>query len=184
MKKICFFSGDITRSGGTERVAAMIANGLQQTGRYEIVFLSLVEKNKDTFFSLDSAVSRYALGKKWISPGPGYLKLLPKIRRFIRQQNIDIIVDIDIVLDILSIPACRGMKVKIVSWDHFNFDFEMSVFYRRMILKYSVKHTDVVITLTKENEEAYRRQLGRTENITTIYNPMEKIKEISDDSGR
>ena len=50
MKKICFFSGDITRSGGTERVAAMIANGLQQTGRYEIVFLSLVEKNKDTFF--------------------------------------------------------------------------------------------------------------------------------------
>ena len=58
MKKICFFSGDITRSGGTERVAAMIANGLQQTGRYEIVFLSLVEKNKDTFFSLDSAVSR------------------------------------------------------------------------------------------------------------------------------
>ena len=93
-------------------------------------------------------------------------------------------VDIDIVLDILSIPACRGMKVKIVSWDHFNFDFEMSVFYRRMILKYSVKHTDVVITLTKENEEAYRRQLGRTENITTIYNPMEKIKEIPDDSGR
>ena len=140
MKKICFFSGDITRSGGTERVAAMIANGLQQTGRYEIVFLSLVEKNKDTFFPLDSAVSRYALGKKWISPGPGYLKLLPKIRRFIRQQNIDIIVDIDIVLDILSIPACRGMKVKIVSWDHFNFDFEMSVFYRRMILKYSVYH--------------------------------------------
>lgn len=74
MKKICFFSGDITRSGGTERVAAMIANGLQQTGRYEIVFLSLVEKNKDTFFPLDSAVSRYALGEKWISPGPGYLK--------------------------------------------------------------------------------------------------------------
>ena len=28
MKKICFFSGDITRSGGTERVGTVIANEL------------------------------------------------------------------------------------------------------------------------------------------------------------
>ena len=29
-KKICFFSGDITRSGGTERVAVQLANGLME----------------------------------------------------------------------------------------------------------------------------------------------------------
>ena len=41
MKKICFFSGDITRNGGTERVSAMIANALAKQGFYEILFLSL-----------------------------------------------------------------------------------------------------------------------------------------------
>lgn len=28
MKNICFFSGDITRSGGTERVGSVVANEL------------------------------------------------------------------------------------------------------------------------------------------------------------
>ena len=35
-KKICFFSGDITRSGGTERVSAQIANELAKDGAWEI----------------------------------------------------------------------------------------------------------------------------------------------------
>ena len=33
MKKICFFSGDITRSGGTERVGTVIANELHKKGQ-------------------------------------------------------------------------------------------------------------------------------------------------------
>lgn len=43
-KKICFFSGDITRSGGTERVASMIANELVEREGFQIVFLSIVEQ--------------------------------------------------------------------------------------------------------------------------------------------
>ena len=31
MKNICFFSGDITRSGGTERVGSVVANELAKT---------------------------------------------------------------------------------------------------------------------------------------------------------
>ena len=43
-KKICFFSGDITRSGGTERVAIQLANALRKDHTYEICFLSLTEQ--------------------------------------------------------------------------------------------------------------------------------------------
>lgn len=38
------FSGDITRSEGTERVSTMIANGLAAQGKYRILFLSLTEQ--------------------------------------------------------------------------------------------------------------------------------------------
>ena len=115
LKKICFFSGDITRSGGTERVSAMIANELAKEGRYRIVFLSLTEQEEEPFFELHKKIRRYKLGKKWINAGPGYLKVIPLLRRFLKQMEIDVIIDIDIVLDILSIPAAKGLKTKVVS---------------------------------------------------------------------
>ncbi len=175
MKKICFFSGDITRSGGTERVATMIANELKKQGKYEVCFLSLCESKELPFFEIDKRIKRYKLGEEWIQAGPGYLPLIPKIRRFLKEQAIDIVIDIDIVLDILSIPAAYKLKTKVVSWEHFNYDFEVSVGYRKAILKFSVKHSDYVVTLTEKDKENYEQNLKRVKNIEAIYNPMEEI---------
>ena len=138
-KKICFFSGDITRSGGTERVAVQIANALREDERYDICFMSLTEQREKTFYPLHPEIERFRLGEKWINPGPGYLPLIGKLRKFLKDRQIDIIIDIDIVLDVLSLPASRRMKTKVVSWEHFTADFELSVLYRKIILKYSVR---------------------------------------------
>lgn len=171
-KKICFFSGDITRSGGTERVAVQLANALLEDGTYDICFVSLTEQQEKPFYPLKSEIKRYRLGEKWINPGPGYLPVIGKLRRFLKEQQIDIIVDIDIVLDVLSIPAARRLKTKVVSWEHFTTDFEFSVLYRKMILKYSVKRSDYVVVLTDGDLEEYRNRLGRKNAIRRIYNPV------------
>ena len=109
-KKICFFSGDITRSGGTERVSVQLANALQKEHIYDICFMSLTEQQKKPFYPLYPGIRRYRLGEKWINPGPGYLPKIGKLRKFLKEKQIDIIIDIDIVLDVLSIPASRGLK--------------------------------------------------------------------------
>ena len=170
MDKICFFSGDITRDGGTERASSMIANALARQGKYHILFLSLVEQASEPFFELEDRIERYSLGDKWINPGPGYLKLIPRLRRFIKKHEIDVIIDIDIVLDILSIPAARGLGTKIISWEHFNYNFESKSLYRRYILKYSVKRTDYIVTLTEGDKKMYMDHLNRRERISAIYN--------------
>ncbi|MCH5337564.1 MAG: glycosyltransferase family 4 protein [Acetatifactor sp.] len=175
MKKVCFFSGDITRIGGTERVSALIANALAKQGNYQILFLSLVEQEKDPFFVLEDGIERYALGTRWINPGPGYLKLIPRLRRFLKRHEIDVIIDIDIVLDVLSLPAARDLGTRIISWEHFNYEYEMESLYRRYILKYSVKRTDHIITLTEGDKRAYIEKLGRDNAISTIYNPMQEL---------
>ena len=177
LKKICFFSGDITRSGGTERVSAMIANELAKEGRYRIVFLSLTEQEEEPFFELHKKIRRYKLGKKWINAGPGYLKVIPLLRRFLKQMEIDVIIDIDIVLDILSIPAAKGLKTKVVSWEHFNYDYEMESLYRRYILKYSVKRSDYIVTLTEGDRQTYEKNTGRRDRILAVYNPMQEMTE-------
>lgn len=176
-KKICFFSGDITRSGGTERVSSCVANALAQDGAYEVCFLSLVEQRETPFFRVDPAIPRYRLGERWISPGPGYLPLIGKLRRFLKRQRIDVIVDIDIVLDVLALPAAKGLGTKVVSWEHFNAEYELSAGYRKWILRYSVRRSDQVVVLTKADLEAYRTRLGRCERICQIYNPVQRPKE-------
>lgn len=176
METVCFFSGDITRSGGTERVSAMIANALASQKKYRILFLSLTEQGDSLFYPLNDGIEHYALGDKWITPGPGYLKVIPKLRRFLKERQVDVIIDIDIVLDILSLLAVKGgLPTKVISWEHFNFQYENSVLYRRLIRNYSVKRTDYIITLTKRDEESYRNNLKRQERIKTIYNPVECV---------
>ena len=171
-KTICFFGGDVTRCGGTERTSTIIANLLHRQGLYRVIFLSLTEHNPMPFFPLDEGIIRYRLGDAWINPGPGYLKILPKLRRFFKSQDIDIVIDVDIVLDCLSVPAFVGLKTRVISWEHFNYQFEESVLYRRLILKCLVRRSDYVITLTEKDKEQYVRHLKRRERIQTIGNPI------------
>ena len=172
-KNICFFCGDITRCGGTEKVSAAIANMLHREGRHRVFFLSLTENAAEPFFPLESGIERRHLCKRWTNPGPGYIKVIPKLRRFLKEQDVDVIIDVDIVLDCLSIPAAKGLKTKVISWEHFNYQFEQSVLYRRLILSYSIKRSDYVVTLTEGDREQYERHLGRGERLRAIYNPME-----------
>lgn len=171
-KKICFFSGDITRSGGTERVAVQIANALQEENTYEICFISLTEQQEKPFYPLHPDIKRYRLGEKWINPGPGYIPMIGKLRKLLKDKQIDIIIDVDIVLDVLAIPAARLLRTKVVSWEHFTVDFELSVLYRKMILRYSVKRSDYVVVLTDGDLEEYKNRLGRKHAICRIYNPV------------
>lgn len=171
MKRICFFSGDITRGGGTERVAVLVANGLARQGKYEIIFLSLVEQQGEPFFPVSPGIRRYRLGEKWIQPGPGYLAVLPKLNRFLREQSVDVIVDIDIVLDILSLPVGRRNGVRVVSWGHFSYYFERESLYRRVILRLATRKADYCVTINEENRRCYGRYLRRHKAVRTIYNP-------------
>lgn len=175
--KWIFFSGDITRSGGTEKVATMIANALAAENKYDVVFLSLMQQSDKPFFALNDRIQRYALNTKWIRPGPGYLKVIPKLRRFLKQQEIDVIVDIDIVLDALALPAARRTGTKVVSWEHFNCAYEAESWYRWSILKYSVKRSDYIVTLTAKDKQAYGAQLGRTDRFSAIHSPMQEYAE-------
>ncbi len=172
-KTVCFFSGDITRSGGTERVAVRIANSLAKEGNYRICFASLTEQEPQPFYLIDERIPRRTFSGKWINPGPGYLKIIPKLRRFLRENRIDLLIDIDIVLDVLSIPAAKGLPVKVISWEHFNYFFEQKRLYRRGILHWSVRRSDYVVTLTQRDKENYGQYLGRTGRIRAIPNPVE-----------
>ena len=176
MQRICFFSGDVTRNGGTERVSITIANELAKEKKYHICFLSLVEQKDAPCYDIAPNIQRFSLGNKWLKPGPAYLPLIPKVKKFLTEQKIDVLIDIDVVLDVLSVPAAKGLKTKVISWEHSNLPYELGILYRRVIVKHFTKKTDKIVTLTKGDAEAFRAFFGQKDRVTNIYNPATEIQ--------
>ena len=174
MINICFFAGDITRSGGTERVAITVANGLSRIGKYKISFLSLVEQKKIPFYPISPEIKRFVLKKdrKWCAPGIGYVYFLPTLRQFLRKEDIDIVIDVDLVLDVLTFPASMRLDIRIISWEHFNLFFERSIGYRRVIVWFTVHFSDYIVTLTERDRQNYMSIAHRRKGIATIDNPI------------
>lgn len=189
-KKVCFFCGDITRSGGTERVTALITGQLAALNKYEIIFLSIVEQNETPFFELSDKIKRYVIDKRkqWIAPGPAYIPLAPRLRRFLNKEKIDIIVDIDTILDWLSIPASAFRNTIVIGWEHFNYHYawQSPVYqkFRRISAAFTARHADYIVTLTHQDEENYRKKLKRRGKIRTISNPIVSAEKQKEDGPR
>ena len=169
---VCFLSGDITRSGGTEKVACQIMNALCLN--YDIKVISLVEKENKTFYPLSERIRRISLFIKQPKGITQYFKIIWAIRKEIRKA--DILVDIDTILDIFSVPAIIGLKTKLVAWEHFNFGESMGNRLRIPFRKIFTRMADYVVTLTKEDQAEYQRQFSCKERIGQIYNPTGQIE--------
>lgn len=172
MKKICFFSGDITRSGGTERVSTVIANQLVRNKKFDMCFLSLWESNDKLFYVLNDKIKRYALFEK-VTSGKKIFTYVYRLRKFIKSNNIDVLIDIDGILDLYSIPALRGVKCKLISWEQFSFYVNPYVGYRKITRKWAAKKADAIVVLTEEDRKNYEREVNVKGILRRIYNPIE-----------
>ncbi|MFQ9516385.1 MAG: glycosyltransferase family 4 protein [Eubacterium sp.] len=171
-KNICFYSGDITNSGGTERVAIIIANELNKLEEYNVSVLSLVEKEKEPFFALDRTIPRYAIYDHVVRGITHIGGIINRTRKMIKKHNIDILIDIDGILEMYTIPAKRFTKVKIISWEHYNFYQHPVVPYRKYTRKMAARWADAIVTLTEEDKGYYTSNLNVRCPIQCIYNPV------------
>lgn len=177
MKKICFFSGDITRSGGTERVGTVIANELHKKGQFEISIVSLWEDKKKTFFHLEQGIKRDTLFSDHVS-GKKILTYVKAVKKYVESNRIDVLVDIDGILDLYSIPALKKTKCKLVSWEQFSYYISPFVSYRKYTRKMAAKKANAIVVLTESDKNNYLKELEISGEIRTIYNPVEKTPSI------
>ena len=179
MEKICFLSGDMSRSGGTERVLAIIANELcKKEDLFEIHILSTVNENMTSFFPLDKRIKQSRiLNDKALNFKKQYFKVVKGIRNYVKKNNIDVFIDVEVISSIFSIPATRFTSTKHIAWEHFNFYENNGSSLRALARKIDAKFSDYIITLTEEDKNNYLNNLKIIGKIDYIYNPME-IKEV------
>lgn len=177
MKKICFLIENLNHSGGTERVTSLIANALAKQN-YEVSIVSLADGSQP-FFQLESNIQTYSLYPQKISMKRNFLSAVWRIRRFVTQHKIDTLIVVDSISCVFTVPALAGLNIKHVCWEHFNFNVDLGVKFRRLGRAWAAKYCDIVVTLTKRDKQLWEKNLqGIRATLIPIANPSpyENIK--------
>ncbi len=171
MQKIMFFIGNMSESGGTERVLSLIADGLSDRG-FDVFIVSLWGGG-DTFFPMERDIRIYWAEKERATPG--ITGTLCYLIRILERERPDFLVDVDMILGCYSIfLKWRTPGMRWISWEHFNYyyHFRRNSFLRRIIRRLVVRHADVLVVLTDEDKGYYQKNLNLKCRIIRIYDPV------------
>lgn len=171
MKNICFFGGDF-RIGGANVVAVNLANELSK--RYN-VFLLATHDTDETAYGKDSIADNvtyhnFALKKERIVKMRQ--KTLPLMKRFIKENDIDVVFAVGYYPGFYIAPIIRyGGKCKFVYCEHESPSSMLADKKATLMRKINAKTFDVTVALTKRTEDAFVKIFkAKPKKVTTIYN--------------
>lgn len=170
--KIGFVIGNMSNTGGTERVLQRIANGLSKRG-YQIVVISMWGDNKPVF-KLDKKIIRYRLAKDYPKGVRANLKNIFSLYQIVKKEQITVLADVDLILTFYSLPVKLFIpKLRRISWEHFNYyyQFRKNNRIRRLAMWLSARFSDVLLVLSKEDKMYYKKNLKISGKLCQIYNP-------------
>lgn len=168
-RKICFFSGDITRCGGTEKISILLANALAAEPETEVCFLSWYEKAADPYFEMDPRVKRYRLFHFNLPFRFFYGFAAKKLKSFLQKNGITHLIDIDTILTNVSAPAVAGTGCKLIAWEHFHYHENLGCKLRDRGRKKAKKYADAIVVLTDDDQKQYL-ETPSSARIVTIPN--------------
>lgn len=169
IKHIYFIIGDISRCGGTEKMALFLASNLCEHG-YKVSILS-INGNGIPFFSHNQNIKFDVLYPRRKS---GYITFLCKrrLKKYLMEHTVDLIIDVDIILTLITTYAIEGTDIKHISWDHFNYEYNLSIASRKKSIIKNVNNADAIVVLTKNDFNYYINKFPNS-NFVHIWNPLE-----------
>ncbi|MBD5545140.1 MAG: glycosyltransferase family 4 protein [Lachnospiraceae bacterium] len=171
-EKLGFVIGNMSHSGGTERVLSILANGLAKRG-HRVVIISMWGE-KETVFPCADAIKRYRLSKEYPKGIKGNLKNVISLYQIVKKEGITLLIDVDLILTFYSLPLKIAMPgLKRISWEHFNYyyQFRKNNRIRRAAMRLAAAFSDVVLVLSKEDQKYYQDNLKICGRLCQIYNP-------------
>ena len=167
---ICFLEGDMSRKGGTERMTALLANELSDI--HDISIISLHMRDEKVFFDLNGKIKLIVLSKALNSTG--IIKQIWKIRKYLIHEKIDWVINVDIGMGLYGILSAKGMKTKVITWEHSNYYNNWNSKIFPYLRKMAAKHSDMLVVLTNQDKMNYLKNIKGIKKICVIANPVEK----------
>ena len=174
-KRICFIKPDITPSGGGERVAINLANELCKT--YDVHVVSICSSNGKPFYPINDEITYMALMEGTFRIRKMLLKGIRELRRYLRNNRIDIVFSVGVSANPFLIPATAGLKCKAIVCEHLNcLNSFQNDFGQRFCRYLGAKWGDKVIVLTKQDRDAYKEKYHlKRQKVSYIHNWIEEV---------
>jgi glycosyltransferase involved in cell wall biosynthesis len=167
---ICFFLGSVSGQGGTERVTTLIANGLAERG-YQVSLLSLWSGHEPAF-PVDDRIQLAEIFDQSHKFRWKYTTIVRRLRRFLKENQIDVLISADVILVFYAIPACARTEVRHIAWEHFNFLADLKKRHRKLARRLAARFADAVVLLTRQDLHLWKPHVHRQAKLIAIPNPV------------
>lgn len=165
--RICFLEGDMSRSGGTEKMTTWLANALSGTHNVHILSLRL---SGEVFFPLHEKVQHQVLPA--FSGKLDIFRQIRAIHRYIKENRIDWVINVDVGMGFYGILAARGTAARAVTWEHGNFYNNWGSRLFPYMRRFAARRSDALVVLTQRDRENYEKNIRGCAPVHVIHNPM------------
>lgn len=162
----------MSHNGGTERCTALIANELERRTDNNIFIVDISNKTDECYFDIDRNIEVIHLYSKNILNG------ILQLKKVIKTRHIDVIVNVEAMLGIYSVPAAMFTKTKNIIWEHGNF-YQKQCASIDKVRALEMKLCDYYITLTERDKNNFEKNFKGKCKLENIYNPIEIPEGVS-----
>jgi len=161
-------------SGGAERVLSTLANYWSDTNKWEIVILTV---SSNQFYTIDKKIKKICLEDKNIKKFKPFLSIY-NIRKYIKEENPDIIISFMTQVSIYTIVSSLGLKIPVVISERTPFDV-LKDNRKRVMRNILYPFADGMVLLSDRDYNNYKR----VKNKKVIFNPINitNLEEVSFD---
>jgi len=151
-------------------MTAWLANHLSHTDTVSVISLQM--EGAKSFFPLANAVRHEILPRS-----VGKLTIFRKniaLRKYLRENNIDVLINVDVGICIYGIPAAFGTKTRVITWEHGNYYNNWGSRWFPYFRRFAAKCSDAMVVLTEKDRENYRLHIPSKKPVYVIPNPAEQ----------
>ncbi|VVD71047.1 putative glycosyl transferase [Pandoraea eparura] len=169
-RTVCLFTGTLAAFAGAERATATLANALAARG-HRVHVLSLW--GHTPVFPLAPAVAHHAMFAERVAFKHHYIAIVRQVRRYVREHAIDVMIDVDPMLALYTVPATLGLPLRRIAWEHSTYASDLGRRARRWARALAARRYDAVVVLTDADRDAWRTHHPHAHaRFVTLPNPL------------
>lgn len=134
--------------------------------------MSIISINKleNKYFTVNEKVNLASLSeKKKLSK----MTIIKNLREYLIREDIDVLITVDSILCVFSIPAVFFLKCKNICWEHFNYKINLGIKFRDLGRILAMRFCEKIVVLSKKDNTFWKSSLfyKNTQKLEVIYNP-------------
>ena len=170
--KVCFLCRGFSANGGIGRVIAVLSDKLVED--VDVYLLAFYAEQASSYYTVNPKCIQDTLYPEPLSMTKAIIlkHAVKKLSRYIKENNIDIIIACGAIFYPMAVLAARKTKIKSVCWEHTNPNNKNDYHFQDLARQFGALRSDLNVVLTRSALQVYQARFPDVRNVQ-IYNPID-----------